>query len=109
MDIEGQTAIVSGGASGLGRATAKALVEAGVRVAILDVNEAAAAAAAREIGGFAIGCDVTEAASVEAAFVTAREPKRLVVLKGGHMEVYGNQAETALVKAIEWFSMHLKS
>ena len=47
MDIEGETAIVSGGASGLGRATAKALVEAGVRVAILDVNEAAAAAAAR--------------------------------------------------------------
>jgi hypothetical protein len=31
-----------------------------------------------------------------------------VVLKGGHMEVYDNQAEAALVKAIEWFSMHLK-
>lgn len=82
MEIEGQTAIVSGGASGLGRATAKALAEAGVRVAILDVNEAAAADAARETGGFAIGCDVTEAASVEAAFVVARErhgPARIAI------------------------------
>jgi NAD(P)-dependent dehydrogenase (short-subunit alcohol dehydrogenase family) len=45
MRIEGQAAIVSGGASGLGRATAKALAEAGVKVAILDVNDAAGAEA----------------------------------------------------------------
>ena len=44
MEIAGQAAIVSGGASGLGRATAEALAAAGVKVAILDVNEAAAAA-----------------------------------------------------------------
>jgi NAD(P)-dependent dehydrogenase (short-subunit alcohol dehydrogenase family) len=73
MEIEGQAAIVSGGASGLGRATARALAEAGVKVAILDVNDAAAADAAREINGFAIGCDVTDAASVEAAIVAAYE------------------------------------
>jgi NAD(P)-dependent dehydrogenase (short-subunit alcohol dehydrogenase family) len=82
MLVEGQAAIVSGGASGLGRATATALAEVGVKVAILDINEAAAAEAARETGGFAIGADVTDAASVEAAFPAAREhhgPARIAV------------------------------
>ena len=54
MKFSGQAAIVSGGASGLGRATAEALAAAGVKVTILDVNEAAAAAAARETHGFAM-------------------------------------------------------
>jgi NAD(P)-dependent dehydrogenase (short-subunit alcohol dehydrogenase family) len=82
MQVEGQAAIVSGGASGLGRATAKALAENGVKVAILDVNESAAAEAAREIAGLAIACDVSDAASVEAALLTAREshgPARIVI------------------------------
>jgi NAD(P)-dependent dehydrogenase (short-subunit alcohol dehydrogenase family) len=82
MLVEGQAAIVSGGASGLGRATAKALAEVGVKVAILDINEAAAQEAADETGGFAIGADVTDAASVEAAFAAARErhgPARIAV------------------------------
>jgi len=73
MRVEGQAAIVSGGASGLGRATAKALAEAGVRVTILDVNDVAGAEAARELGGFAIRTDVTDAASVEAAFAAAHK------------------------------------
>ena len=82
MLVEGQAAIVSGGASGLGRATAKALAASGVKVTILDTNEAAAAEAAREIGGLAIGTDVTDAGSVEAAFAAAREqhgPARIAV------------------------------
>jgi NAD(P)-dependent dehydrogenase (short-subunit alcohol dehydrogenase family) len=82
MNIEGQAAIVSGGASGLGRATAKALAAAGARVTILDINEAAAVEAAREVGALAIGCNVTDADSVEAAFVTAHArhgPARVAV------------------------------
>ena len=82
MQIKGQAAIVSGGASGLGRATAQALAAAGAKVAILDINEAAAAEAARETGGFAIAADVTDAASVEAAVAAARErhgPARIAV------------------------------
>src|SRR5689334_16647270 len=82
MLLEGQAAIVSGGASGLGRATAKALAEAGVKVAILDLNEAAAKQAADDTGGFAIAADVTHVASVEAAFAAARErhgPARIAV------------------------------
>ena len=82
MKFAGQAAIVSGGASGLGRATAEALAAAGVKVTILDVNEAAAAAAARETHGFAIGCDVTDATEVEAAVAAARQrhgPARIAV------------------------------
>ena len=82
MEIEGQAAVVSGGASGLGRATAVALAASGVKVAILDTNQDAAVDAAREAGGFAIACDVTDAASVEAAFVAAHErhgPARIAV------------------------------
>ena len=82
MKFAGQAAIISGGASGLGRATAEALAAAGVKVTILDVNEAAAAAAARETHGFAIGCDVTDATGVEAAVAAARQrhgPARIAV------------------------------
>ena len=82
MQIEGQSAIVSGAASGLGRATAQALAAAGVKVALLDLDETAAAEAARETGGLAIAADVTDAAAVEAAFVAARDrhgPARIVI------------------------------
>jgi len=82
MQVEGQASIVSGGGSGLGRATAQALAAAGVKVALLDINEAAAAEAARETGGFAIATDVTDAGSVEAAFAAARAqhgPARIAV------------------------------
>jgi NAD(P)-dependent dehydrogenase (short-subunit alcohol dehydrogenase family) len=67
MDIAGQAAIVTGGASGLGAATARALAAAGAKVAVLDVNEKAAAAVAGEIGGLAAACDVTSSEDVEAA------------------------------------------
>jgi len=82
MLVEGQAAIISGGGSGLGRASAKALAQLGVKVAILDINEPAAAEAARETGGFAIHADVSDAASLETAFAAARErhgPARIAV------------------------------
>jgi len=82
MEIEGQAAIVSGGGSGLGRATARAFAAAGVKVAILDINQAAADEAARETGGLAIPTDVSNAKSVEDAFAAARKrhgPARIAV------------------------------
>ena len=71
MDIRGHAAIVTGGASGLGAATARMLAEAGAKVAIFDVNQKAAAEVAIDINGIAITCDVTSAAATEAAFAKA--------------------------------------
>ncbi|MCF7700810.1 SDR family NAD(P)-dependent oxidoreductase [Loktanella sp. M215] len=67
MDIAGQAAIVTGGASGLGAATARALAAAGARVAILDMNADKGAAVATEIGGLFCQTDVTDPASVAQA------------------------------------------
>ena len=72
MKLGGQTALVTGGASGLGAATARALARAGAKVAVLDVNAEAAASLAKEVGGVAIACDVADAKSAEAAVARAR-------------------------------------
>ena len=71
MDIKGHAAIVTGGGSGLGAATASELAKAGAKVALLDVNMDAANAHAQEIGGIAIKCDVSDSASAEAAIKEA--------------------------------------
>lgn len=73
MDINGLAAIVTGGASGLGEASARALAASGVKVAVLDRNEAAAKAVGNNIGGSGIGCDVADAKSMEAALQAASE------------------------------------
>ncbi len=73
MDINGVSAIVTGGASGLGAGTARVLSQAGAKVALFDVNTELAEVTAGEIGGLAIGCDVTDEASTEAAIARARE------------------------------------
>ena len=66
-------AVVTGGASGLGAATARALGAKGVRVALLDLNEEAGEKLAKEIGGMFAKCDVTNEASVDAALAAARK------------------------------------
>ena len=72
MLTEGHAAIVTGGGSGLGEATATALAAAGCRVAVLDLNEAAAQAVATRIGAIAIACDVADDASATAAVAHAK-------------------------------------
>ena len=67
MDISGHAAIVAGGASGLGAATARALAEAGGKVAVLDVNMDVARETAAAIDGLAIECDVTSPDGADAA------------------------------------------
>ena len=68
MNPKGQIAIVTGGGSGLGEGTARALAAAGARVAIFDVGIERAQKVAADIGGTAIKCDVSSAESGEAAF-----------------------------------------
>jgi NAD(P)-dependent dehydrogenase (short-subunit alcohol dehydrogenase family) len=67
MQISGASAIVFGGASGLGAATARRLAAEGAWVTVADLAEDRAEAVAAEIGGQAVICDVTDPASVEAA------------------------------------------
>jgi len=67
MNIQGQAALVTGGGSGLGEATARELARLGAKVAVLDVNLANAQRVAGEIGGQAFQCDVTQPESVQAA------------------------------------------
>jgi NAD(P)-dependent dehydrogenase (short-subunit alcohol dehydrogenase family) len=73
MNIENQGAVVTGGASGLGRATAEALHAAGAKIAILDVNAEAAGQIADALGAFAAPCDVTSADSTESALQAAED------------------------------------
>jgi NAD(P)-dependent dehydrogenase (short-subunit alcohol dehydrogenase family) len=69
---ENVAAVVTGGASGLGEATARALAAHGVRVAVFDFNEEKGSAVAAEIGGEFCKVDVTDEASVDAGFDQAR-------------------------------------
>ena len=73
MQIDGQIALVTGGGSGLGEATARHLASKGARVAVLDFNIDRARRVASEIGGLAVNADVGDARQVEAAFAATVE------------------------------------
>jgi len=82
MNPQGQAALVTGAGSGLGGATAAKLVARGAKVALLDINIAAAKAVAAKIGGLAIACDVTQGDATAAAIAQARAahgPARILV------------------------------
>lgn len=82
MKIEGQAALVTGGGSGLGEATARELARLGAKVAVLDVNLEGAQRVARDIGGIAAKCDVTDTESVQAAIdaaAAAHGPARILM------------------------------
>ena len=67
------SAVVTGGASGLGEASARALAAKGAKVALFDLNEERARKVAEEIGGVACTVDVSDEASVDAGFAKARQ------------------------------------
>lgn len=95
MQINGEVAaVVTGGASGLGEATARALAAKGARVAIFDLNEERGEAIAAEIGGVFCKVDVTSDQSVEAGYAKARAAhgqERVLVCCAG----IGNAIKTA--------------
>jgi len=73
MDVKGAAAIVTGGASGLGEASARALAAAGAKVTLFDLNQELGEAVAKDIGGAFAHVNVAEEASVDAGFALARE------------------------------------
>ena len=73
MKIQGHAAIVTGGASGLGEATARELARLGAKVAVLDVNMELAEKVAADIGGVACQCDITNTSSVTTALAKATQ------------------------------------
>ncbi len=79
MELQGTTAIVTGGASGLGAATARALAAGGALVTILDLDEEQGPATAEEIGGAFVRTDVTSASDVARAVSHADRPLRVAV------------------------------
>lgn len=82
MQIKDIAALVTGGGSGLGAATARLLAQGGAKVGILDVNAEKGEAVAREIGGTFARCDVADAANAEAAIAACRDahgPARVLV------------------------------
>jgi NAD(P)-dependent dehydrogenase (short-subunit alcohol dehydrogenase family) len=82
MDIKNTTAIITGGGSGMGAATAKLLSHAGANVALLDMNFSAAKKIAAEIDGLALECDVTDENSFTTALKAAEDalgPARIYV------------------------------
>lgn len=86
MDIQGKAALVTGGGSGLGEATARELARLGAQVAVLDVNLDNAQRVAADIGGLALACDVTHPDSVQAAIeaaAAAHGPARILMQIAG--------------------------
>ena len=96
QDLAGKSALITGGATGIGFAVASALAEARMRVAIADLNaQAAKAAAAKLDGAIAVAMDVRDRASVEAGFKEAAEQL------GGIDRLVANAGVSTMRRAIE--------
>ena len=87
--LEGRTAVVTGGGSGIGRATCLRMTEEGARVAVFDVDAASAEQVAKEIGGVAFGVDVGDPDAMQAAVDAA------AVQLGGLSIIYNNAGTSA--------------
>ena len=101
--LDGRVALVTGGSSGLGAATARALAEAGARVAVAARRVDRLEALAGELGGVAVGCDLLDAGQVDALVPAVVErlgpPEILVNVAGGISG--GFRAEDETLDAIE--------
>lgn len=85
MDLEGSSSIVTGGASGIGEASARQLAATGSRVVVADLNEDRGQAVASELGGLFVRCDVTSTDDADTAVAAASEmgPLRALVNSAG--------------------------
>jgi NAD(P)-dependent dehydrogenase (short-subunit alcohol dehydrogenase family) len=108
--LEGQTAIVTGSGSGIGKATAKLFARAGARVVLGDIDITAARAVADEIGdasgtALAVECDVSDESRVKAMFAAALEAFGQVDVLVS-TAAYRKKHDTMLMSPDEWDIMH---
>jgi NAD(P)-dependent dehydrogenase (short-subunit alcohol dehydrogenase family) len=108
MEIAGTTTLLTGGASGLGQATARRLVEAGGRVVIADLPTSSGAEVAKELGSAAafVAADITDAEQVEAALDAAAEvgELRAVVHTAGSGRAQRTVDRDGNPASLEWFT-----
>ena len=85
VDLDGSSSVVTGGASGIGEASARQLAAAGSRVVVADLNEERGQAVASELGGLFVRCHVTSTDDADAAVAAASEmgPLRALVNSAG--------------------------
>ncbi len=95
FSLDNQVAVVTGGGQGIGEGIARRLAEAGARVAVFDINEAAARSVAKAIGGIGVACDVASGPSVRAAVASVH---RLL----GPIDIVVNNAGIAGKTAVLW-------
>ena len=101
FDFSGKIAVVTGGANGIGAATARVLAQGGARVAIFDLEHADPAAAAAQLGGAGYAVDVTDRASLERAFDQTGAPDIVIANAGIGEEVeFGATAEETWQRTI---------
>ena len=104
--LSGKTALVTGAASGIGRATATLFTQVGARVLFADVDEAGVREAAAAAGADHAICDISDEGQVEALFAKAK------ALFGGRLDVLANvaayrrKADTMTMPVSEWDLMH---
>ena len=109
MEIDGIAAVVTGAASGLGEATARALAAKGAKVAVFDRDADKGEKVAAEIGGIFCECDVTSDEKVAAAFAKAREAhgqERMLVNCAGVANAVKTTGRDKTTGEIKFYPMH---
>src|SRR5262245_27175524 len=94
--LDGQRAVITGGGSGIGRATCRRMVAEGARVAVVDINADAAEAVGRERDAPWYHADVTDFGSLEAAFKDADAQLDGITI------VYNNAGNSSMSRVHEW-------
>ena len=104
--LDGRTALITGGASGIGEATCRVMAQAGASVIIVDIDRPRAEALAREIGGHVIVLDITDEAAVRQAF--AQIPELDILVNNAGIGLVGGIEETELADFQRLFRVNVE-